>query len=357
MMNRTILALGADMKNRALFAKAGRIYFSPDTGDLSDAGNYGSFKKNVLCLIKNEKAIPGIIAYDLHPGYFSTKFAREFGSEHRSKNMVPVQHHHAHIASVMHEYRLEGPVIGVSFDGTGYGPDGNMWGGEFLIVDEKGFKRAGHLKYRMMPGGDKVVFEPWRMVLSILGEGGMSFLKGVPEREKELVLTMMSKNLNSPLTSSAGRLFDAAAALLGICVRAKYEAEGPIKLEGLCREDVEDAYEFGIKKEGDIFIVDTEGLFLGMVRDIRKKTDKGVIASRFHNSMSRVVVRTVKKVSKENGINQVALSGGVFQNRYLTARTLKGLIGLNYRAFMNRSIPVNDLNIALGQYYVSCGSR
>ncbi len=351
MKNRTILAVGADMKNRVLLAKAGRIHSSPDTGDLSDAGNYGSFQKNVRCLIKNEKTLPGIIAYDLHPGYFSAKFAREIGADHGSKNMVPVQHHHAHIASVMHEYRLEWPVIGVSFDGTGYGTDGNIWGGEFLVVDKKGFKRAGHLKYRMMPGGDKAALEPWRMVLSILGEGGRSFLKGVPEREKELVLTMMSKNLNSPLTSSAGRLFDAAAALLGICVRAKYEAEGPVKLERLCAEDAHDAYEFGIKKEGDIFIVDTEGIFLGMARDMRKRADKSVIASRFHNSMSKAIVKTVKKISKGNGISQVALSGGVFQNRYLTARTLKGLMGLNYRTFMNRAVPVNDLNIAYGQYF------
>jgi hydrogenase maturation protein HypF len=357
MKNKTILAIGADMKNRSLLAKAGRICFSLDTGDLSDAGNYGSFKKKVLRLVKNEKARPGTIAYDLHPGYFSTKFAREFGADLKLKNMVPVQHHHAHIASVMYEYGLEGPVIGVSFDGTGYGTDGNIWGGEFLVVDKKGFTRAGHLKYRMMPGGDKAVLEPWRMVLSILGEKGAPFLKDVPRQEKELVLTMMSKGLNSPLTSSAGRLFDAAAALLGICVRAKHEAEGPIRLESMCKDDVEGHYGFEIEKENRCFVIDTDELFTGMTRDMRKEQDTGIIASKFHNSMCRLIVETVRKISKSTGIKDVALSGGVFQNRYLTPRIQKGLIGLNHKTFVNRSLPANDLNIALGQYFAVSGGH
>ncbi|MGB2630082.1 MAG: hypothetical protein WBD24_07055 [Candidatus Omnitrophota bacterium] len=349
MKNRTIFATGADIKNRFLLAKGDSLYPGPDIGDLSDVQNYELFKKEVRKLVK--KAKPDIVACDLHPGYFSTKFAK--GS---FKDVVPVQHHHAHIASVMREFDLKGPVIGVSFDGTGYGADGNIWGGEFLIARGDSFERAAYLKYRKMPGGDKVVSQPWRMVLSILGEEGSSFIKDVPESDKKLVFEMMTRNINSPLTSSAGRLFDAAAALLGICTYASYEAEGPIKLESMCRDDLEESYGFETIRDGECYIIDVKGLFRGMAGDVKRKKKKEEVATKFHNSMSEIAVKTVKALSKKAKVTDVALSGGVFQNKFLRKKVTEDLAREGFNVFINRSVPVNDLNIALGQYHVLSSS-
>jgi hydrogenase maturation protein HypF len=356
MKNRTILALGADIKNRALLAKGDDFYYGTDTGDLADARNYESFRRGILRLLREVKTPPDIIAYDLHPGYFSTRFAKEYSESLPSLDTRAVQHHHAHIASVMQEYGIKGPVIGVSFDGTGYGTDATMWGGEFLIVDKSGFERAAHLRYWKMPGSDKVVSEPWRMVLSVLGRKGSRFLKSVPKEDKELVLGMIQKDLNAPLTSSAGRLFDAAAAFLGVCEYASYEAEGPIKLEAMCQEGVKDTYKFSTKKRDGIYEIDTEDLFLGMVNDIKQKKKKEFIAAKFHNSIVEIIVRTVKKLSKLKGIDDIALSGGVFQNMYLRERVIRKLSHTKLTVFINNASPVTDLNIALGQYYVSCGT-
>ena len=342
---KTILAVGADMKNRFLLAKGRNLRFGPDIGDLSDASNYEFFKKEIQRATKNIK--PDIVTCDLHPGYFSTKFVKE-------NSLKPVQHHHAHIASVLEEHNLKKPVIGVAFDGTGLGTDGNIWGGEFLMVDKKGFKRLAHFKYMKMPGGDKVVSEPWRMVLSILGKKGIPFIKSIKREDKELILSICAKNINSPLTSSAGRLFDVAAALLGICQKASYEAEGPIKLEAMCKDGVEEGYEFGISKEDGQYIIDTEPLFLGIVKDMKKRKDKSIIATKFHNSIVWIILKTVKKLSKDTGIKDIALSGGVFQNRFLRTKAKRTLVSSKFNVFINDKTPVNDFNISLGQFHVSC---
>jgi hydrogenase maturation protein HypF len=352
-MNRNILALGADIKNRFLLANGKDFRFGPDIGDLNEASNYEFFKKEINKATKNIR--PSIIACDLHPGYFSTLFAKKLPLPAARYSLLPVQHHHAHIASVIKEHALKKPVIGVAFDGTGFGTDSQTWGGEFLMVDKKGFKRLAHLRYIKMPGGDKVVSEPWRMVLSILGRRGAAFIKGVKKENMELVLSMGAKNINSPLTSSAGRLFDAAAATLGICQKASYEAEGPIKLEKMCKDGIEEAYEFKLSKTaGGNYIIDTESLFLNMAKELRNNTDKRIIATKFHNSMAEIILETVKKLSKDTGIKDIALSGGVFQNKFLKTKTIKRLLSSKFNVFINNKTPVNDFNIALGQYHVSC---
>ena len=343
------------MKNRFLVAKGENLHFGPDIGDLSDAGNHAFFRKELYHSIRKHK--PDIIASDLHPDYFSTKIANELNHNRRAYSLQLVQHHHAHIASVIEEHVLTGPVIGVSFDGTGFGTDGNMWGGEFLVVTKKGFKRLAHLKYFKMPGGEKAVNEPWRMVLSILGERAIPFLKGIKREEKEAILTMCRKDINSPLTSSAGRLFDAAAALLGICLRASYEAEGPIKLEAMCRVGIEEAYAFRTLKREGAYVIDAEPIFLSMIKDIRKGVEKSVIATKFHNSMANVIVDTVKTLSKNKKVNKIALSGGVFQNKFLKTKVIEKLKAKKLKVFINKKLPVSDLNISLGQYHVSCSSR
>jgi hydrogenase maturation protein HypF len=347
---KTILALGADIKNRFLLAKGGRFHFGPDLGDLSNVANYELFKSALRSAIK--KRTPDILICDMHPSYFSAKYLRR--NDLRPK---PVQHHHAHIASVMQEHNLKGPVIGVAFDGTGYGTDGNIWGGEFLLVNKKDFRRLAHLKYHAMPGGDKVVSEPWRMVLGVLGRGGTGFVKSAGEKEKEAILSMRAKGINSPLTSSAGRLFDAAAALLGICERASYEAEGPMRLEALCGEDTREKYGFTMSKRGGRYIIDTTPLFSGMAKDLKKKRKNPFIAAKFHNSVADIIVKTVKKLSKDSGIKDIALSGGVFQNRFLRKKAIAGLLSAKFSVFINEKTPVNDLNISLGQYHVFSGTR
>lgn len=351
-MNKTILALGADIKNRILLATGRSLYFGRDLGDLGQAENFELFKKQVYKSTRRIK--PDIIACDSHPNYFSSAFAREYRLRSTDYRVQPIQHHHAHIASVMQEHNLKEPVIGVSFDGTGFGQDGNSWGGEFLLVDRIGFRRLAHLKYRKMPGGDKVVSEPWRMVLSILGKKGTPILKGIKAKDKQLVLEMMAKNVNSPLTSSAGRLFDAAAALLGICVYASDEAEGPIKLEAMCDEEIDSQYGFDIIKENGCLVVDTDRLFLEMIKDLNKGKDKRSIATKFHNTMAAIVVNVVKRLSRCFAIKDIALSGGVFQNNFLKKKVMKKLACLGLEVFTNLETPVNDLNISLGQYYVSC---
>ena len=348
---KTILALGADMKNKFLVAKGGSLHFGPDIGDLSDAENHEFFKRELRGVVRKLK--PDIIACDLHPGYFSSQFAKEHSLQLKAYSLQLVQHHHAHIASVMQEYSLKKPVIGVSFDGTGLGTDGNIWGGEFLLVDKHGFKRLAHLKYIKMPGSDKVTSEPWRMVISILGERAIPLLGDVKKEDKNIILSMMAKNINSPLTSSAGRVFDAAAALLGIASFASYEAEGPIKLEAMCKDTVEADYRFDITKSDGQYIIDTEPIFLDMLKDLKKKKDKTVIATKFHNSIVNVIVKTVSRLSKDAGTRDVALSGGVFQNRFLKEKVKKKLLSLKFNCFINNKIPVNDYNISLGQYYVS----
>ena len=351
-MNKAVLALGADIKNRILLAKGNKLYFGVDIGDLSNAENFKLFKKEVRQAFK--KARPHIIACDLHPGYFSSQFAKEYTKYDIRNTIYEVQHHHAHIASVIQEHELKSAVIGVSFDGTGYGTDGNFWGGEFLLVRKSGFKRLGYLQYRKMPGGDKVASEPWRMVLSILGKKATPFLSGIKSKYQELVMTMLSKNINSPLSSSAGRLFDAAAALLGVTPYASYEAEGPIKLEKMCDEKIKECYEFKIIKENGCYVVNTDGLFLGMVKDFKRGKSKCMIASKFHNSMAEIILAMGKKLSRVFRIKNIALSGGVFQNNFLKKRAMKALAASGLNVFTNVHLPVNDLNISLGQYYVSC---
>lgn len=346
-MSKTILALGADIKNRFLLARGSTFTFGPDIGDLSNPENLELFRGHIYKAVEGIK--PDIIAYDMHPHYFSSLFVRELTAGF----LLPVQHHHAHIASVMQEQRLKQEILGVAFDGTGFGSDGNLWGGEFLLVSKAGFQRLGHLKYRMMPGADKAVSEPWRMAVSILGRKAFSLLRKVPREDRELTLKMLAKRINSPLSSSAGRLFDAAAALVGVCEYAACEAEGPVKLEAFCDETVEAYYEFSIVSDDDCYIVDTDEVFRQMFADITKGRDKRFIAAGFHNTMAEIILRMVKKLSGRFKIKDVVLSGGVFQNRSLKEKTIKKLTKTGMGVFTNEKSPVNDFNISLGQYFVA----
>ena len=348
---KTILALGADIKNRILLARGKSLHFGRDLGDLSESGNFEQFTKEVRRFTRGLR--PDIVACDLHPNYFSSVFARDLQLKLKTFNLQLIQHHHAHIASVIQEHNLHRPVIGVSFDGTGYGQDGNSWGGEFFLVSKSGFERLGYLEYQMMPGGDKVVRQPWRMALSILGPRCVHLLRGVSKKDIQLVVEMLSKNINSPLTSSAGRLFDAAAALAGICLYASYEAEGPIKLQALCDAGIKQRYEFDVVRQNGHSVISTKQIFVEMIKDLNQGRSKNLIATKFHNTMAEIIVRVAKRLSRSLGIKDAALSGGVFQNSFLKTMVVNKLHSLGFRVFTNERAPANDLNISLGQYHVS----
>lgn len=352
-MNRaTVLCVGADIKNKFLIANGTKLHCGPEIGDLSDARNYERFKRAIERHFKITLAKPVMIACDLHPDYFSTKLANAL-SRDLAMQCIGVQHHHAHIASVLYEHGLRKPVIGVSFDGTGFGTDAKIWGGEFLLVEKKSFRRLAHLKYLRMPGAQKVVRQPWRMALSVLGEKAIPFLKSIKKEDKEIVLSMMSKDINSPWTSSAGRLFDAAAALMGVCENASYEAQGPVKLEGLCDDSIRGRYDFDMSCCNGSYVVDAQGAFSGILKDLKKGKSLSEISTKFHNSVVEMIVATVKKLSDDTGLRDVALSGGVFQNKFLKAQTMKKCESCGLNVFTNERMPVNDFNIAWGQFHVS----
>ncbi len=350
-----VLALGADIKNRFLFVRDKDFYFGPTLGDLSFSENYQALRNSVYKAIKRD--FPKVVACDLHPGYFSSLLAEEIFEYLNKKGvklkLLRVQHHFAHIGSLILEKKIKSALIGVCFDGTGFGLDRNIWGGEFILAKGKKFIRLAHFKYIKMPGAERVIFEPWRIALSILGEKASPFLNKVKEREKKLILEMVSKNINTPLTSSVGRLFDGLSALLGVCLFSSYEAEAPVKLEKLCKEEIDEVYKFKIDKKDNTFIIDSQFLFLEILKDMRKKTPREVIATKFHNSIARIVLKVVEILSSEYNTRNVGLSGGVFQNNFLKKKAWENLTSQGFKVFINQDHPVNDLNIALGQYYIA----
>jgi hydrogenase maturation protein HypF len=347
-----ILAVGADTKNRFCLTQGKRIYLGPDLGDLSLADNYERLKKAISLALKKQKGQPQVVACDRHPGYLSTRLAIQCAQEINAK-ILYVQHHQAHIASVLQEHSLNRPVIGVAFDGTGFGLDGQIWGGEFLLVSGKSLERLAHFRNLAMPGAEQVIHEPWRMVLSILGGKAEEWLSNIPKDRQRIVMAMITKGINAPLTSSVGRLFDAAAALLGICQRSGYEAEGPIKLSALCEERITGNYDFEIMTTKGILIIDPTAVFMAMARELKRGQSQTVIATRFHNTMTQITIETLKRLVKSTGVTDIVYSGGVFQNQFLTRQLRRALNKKRYRVYSNEKNPVNDLNISLGQYYVS----
>jgi hydrogenase maturation protein HypF len=290
----------------------------------------------------------------MHPDYLSTRFARELNIP-----IIETQHHHAHIASCMAEYKLDEKVIGISFDGTGYGTDGHIWGSEFFICDLNDFERVSHFKYIPQPGGDLVTKHPWRMMLAYMhhyfGSDAVdqypSLFGDVPQIEMEMVIAMLQKNINCPLTSSAGRLFDAVSALLGICKTASYHAEPPMRLESVAKE-ITGHYPFNSDTE-----IDFKLAFEAILKDMKQGTDIGLISGKFHNTIVQIIIDMVKKISQPSGIKKVVLSGGSFQNRILLKKAEDSLKDANFVVFSQSAIPSNDGGIALGQLAIAAKRR
>lgn len=353
--NRTILACGAMLKNTFCLGRGHHAFLSPHIGDLENLETLKAYEEGIERLKKMLYTEPEVVAYDLHPEYLSTKYA--LGLEKVKK--LAVQHHHAHVVSCMAENGLEGEVIGVAFDGLGYGEDGRLWGGEFLLATPEDYRRIAHLEYIPMPGAEKAIKEPWRMVVSYLyhtyGEDfsdiDIPFVKTLDKKRWPIIKDMIDKGVNSPLTSSMGRLFDGISSLLGIRKEVTYEGQAAIELENLAEEGVGEAYPFEVMEKGGKIIIGWNGLIRKIVGDILGGVPLPALSARLHNSVARMVVELCSLL--RTGNTRVVLSGGVFQNALLLRLCQDALKEKGFGVYIHHKVPTNDGGLCLGQAVVA----
>ena len=353
---RELLACGAELKHTFCLTKGSYAILSQHIGDLENYETLRFFQETLANLKKLFRVEPRAVAYDLHPNYISTRFALALPIERK----IGVQHHHAHIAGCMAENHLTGKVIGVAFDGTGYGVDGKIWGGEFLIADLAGFERRAHLRYVPLPGGDAAIRQPWRMALSYLrdsmGPGplpaSLEFLRNVPEKQSALVDAMIARRIQSMDTSSAGRLFDAVAALVGLGSAVTFEGQAAIALESAAIPGIDEHYPFDIE-EVDPLQLDMRPMFNRIVKDLAGRKPVGSISARFHNTVAAAIVEVCQRLRRHAHLTRVCLSGGVFQNMYLLSRTVRVLDKNGFQVFLHSLVPPNDGGISLGQAVIA----
>jgi hydrogenase maturation protein HypF len=401
-----ILAVGGELKNTVCLTKGRHAFLSQHIGDLENLESYGFFETAISSFKRILEVEPQLLACDLHPDYFSTRWA--LGQTNLER--VGVQHHHAHIASCMAENHLDGKVIGIALDGTGYGTDGAVWGGEILLATYADFERIAHLDYVPMPGGAAAIAEPWRMAVSYLhkhfgkafweleipfvrelvGTHGHAPLRNETESEagahrsprrppvhefvRELdvgahghaplqkqvavLVRMAERRVNSPLTSSCGRLFDAVSALAGIRQRVNYEAQAAIELEAAIADDVEGSgYPFELRADGSRWIIDTRPLFVALVDDLKCGVPAGIVSRRFHEGFVDVLARVAKLIRDKTGVQNICLSGGSFQNVFLLENLKRKLEADGLNVFTHSEVPCGDGGLSLGQALVAAHRR
>ena len=359
-----VLACGAELKNTFCIARDNYAFLSQHIGDMENLETLSSFESGIEHFKKLFRVSPEVIAYDLHPEYLATKYALELrrnGTEQlpSETQFVPVQHHHAHIASCLAENGVPEPVIGVAFDGTGYGEDGQIWGGEFLVCDFRHFERRAHLKYVVLPGGEAAIRKPYRMAISYLHRlpsaltSGLTLFDRVDPVELEIVRRQIEKGINSPLTSSCGRLFDAVSSLLGICDVITYEGEAAIRLEMLADESIDDGYHWPLPRGKLPIVINPEPILCDIIDDLKAGVPLAVISAKFHNAVAEMVSGVCCLIRERDGLSKVALSGGVFQNLYLLKRTLGHLRKRGFKPYIHHQVPCNDGGIALGQAVIA----
>jgi hydrogenase maturation protein HypF len=343
-----VLAVGAHLKNAVALSVGTEIFISQHIGDLETEPAYSAFRRVAADLPRLYDRVPELVACDLHPEYLSTKFAAECAADR-----VAVQHHYAHVLACMAENELDPPVLGVSWDGTGLGADGTIWGGEFLLVDESSFSRVAHLRAFRLPGGEEAIKQPRRVALGALfelfGEALFSDPGAVPLRyfadgELPPLRQMLARGLNAPLASSAGRLFDAAASLAGVRQRLAFEGQAAMELEFSIVRGIEASYPFHLG-DSDPIVVDWGPTLRAILSDAAAGEAAGVIAAKFHNALAAMIVAVARRI----GEPRVALTGGCFQNRYLTERAVRLLENAGFRPSWHQRVPPNDGGIALGQ--------
>jgi hydrogenase maturation protein HypF len=361
---RPILACGPELKNTFCLVRGGHAFVSHHIGDLENYETLRSYTDGIDHFRRLFAVEPVVVAHDLHPEYLSTKHAFDLAEADSALELVGVQHHHAHIASCLADNGRTAPVIGVAFDGLGMGTDGTLWGGEFLVADLVGFERAAHLTLVPMPGGQRAVREPWRMTAAyaqLLGLGGRALdsraldggaLAARHGRRWAEVQALIAAGVNSPLTSSAGRLFDAVAALIGLRDEVTYEGQAAIDLEQRADPSERGVYPARVL-DGPPLRVCGEDLVAASAADLRAGRSAGVIATRFHRGLARAVVDTCCRIRDEVGLTTAALTGGVFQNVLLTAMVTDGLSDAGFEVLRHREVPPNDGGISLGQAAVA----
>jgi hydrogenase maturation protein HypF len=364
-----LLAVGGHLKNAFALARGRYVYQSQHLGDLENLTGLNFFRESLDHLMRTFEVAPTVVVHDMHPGYLSTTLAREWAAERGGLPLIAVQHHHAHMAACMAENSLAGPVIGLSLDGTGYGTDGKIWGGEVLIVrldgpDPSRFDRFAHLEYIPMPGGERAIREPWRMALGALHSAGFAIesdevlaLVGAKPQEARLVHQMIERGINSPLTSSLGRLFDAVAAVVLGRGIVDYEAQAAIELEGLAiDEDDRLRHQDYVPElwEGDgSCILKTEKLWRKLIDDLRRGRSPQKIAADFHAGIAEGFVNAAANARIETGINQVALSGGCMHNRRLARLLRAGLEEEGFEVYELAQVSPGDGGLSYGQAVVA----
>jgi hydrogenase maturation protein HypF len=370
---RQILGCGAEEKNTFCLTKDNYAFLSQHIGDMENMETLEHFDSTISLYKRLFHVEPEVIAHDLHPDYLATKYARELGES--GMKLLPVQHHHAHIASCLADNGLESPVIGVAFDGTGMGTDGNIWGAEFLVADYRNFNRVGHLEYLPLPGGAAAIKRPYRTaigyILTLLGEDALNndlpVMREVDDMEVEVIKRQLERRINSPLSSSMGRLFDAISALLGIRAEIDYEGQAAVELEMVAHSSVvasrvsaeaipwaQESYPYRIVEDERLRIVQLRDLFSAVIVDLNKGISKASISGKFHNTIARMINEMCHLIADETPmVSGVALSGGVFQNRLLLRKTVNLLEGSGFQVFTHRQVPCNDGGISLGQAVIA----
>ena len=363
-----LLATGTEMKNAFCITRDRYAFLSHHIGDMENYETLHSFEDGIQHFERLFRIVPQAIAFDLHPDYLATRYAQE-RAKRQGLPSVGVQHHHAHIAACMVENGIpkDQPTIGVSFDGTGYGEDGAIWGGEFLIANYHDYQRPYHLSYAPLPGGDQAVREPWRMALTWLSKAGLSWKENLPpmayviqeiqnpDQHLDVLKHQIRTGLNAPQTSSVGRLFDAVASLVGVRACVNYEAQAAIELESLVDPNETGFYPFDLNERSDDPQIDTTAEFdpspmvRSIVSDLENSLPLPVISARFHNSLARLVLHICRILREQYNIHSVTLSGGVWQNITLLHKTSELLINDCFELYIHRQVPTNDGGLALGQ--------
>jgi hydrogenase maturation protein HypF len=354
--SRQILATGPELKNTFCLAKGKYAFISHHIGDLENYETLQSFESGIEHFERLFRVIPEAIAYDLHPNYLATRYAKA-RAERQGLPAIGIQHHHAHIAACMADNRLKGerPVIGVSFDGTGYGPDGAIWGGEFLLADYRGYQRFAHLEYTPLPGGDAATRKPARIALAQLWQAGLLWDEDLPAvkflcgDDLTLLRSMLEHQINCPQTSSMGRLFDAVAALAGVRGEVNYEGQAAIEFEALTDPSEKAAYEFDF----DGSSLKARNVLQSVIADLRAGKSISIISAKFHNGLANTILQVCKSARLQFSLNEVALSGGVWQNMTLLRKTIPLLERSGFEVLIHRQVPANDGGIALGQAVIA----
>ncbi len=379
-----ILSCGAELKNTFCVAKDNYAFVSHHIGDLENLETLTSFEQGIEHYKNLFSINPEIIAYDLHPEYLSTKYAQKLTTLIRSSkatsqlrgkplSSVGVQHHHAHIVSCMVENKINEKVIGVAFDGLGYGTDGTLWGGEFLVTDFLEFKRVGHFKYVPMPGGVEAIKEPYRMAFSYLyqiyGDNAfdleIDFTKRIDRKKCQALTTLINRHINSPVISSVGRLFDAISSLIGVRDKVNYEGQAAIELEMIVDKECSKEYNYEIKSHNSMLIVEPAQIFAGIIEDLkfssapspasprRASSGRAIISAKFHNTIANIIEDVLIHIRDTFKLNKVVLSGGVFQNMILLHNTVSKLQKKGFNIYTHHRVPPNDGGISLGQTVIA----